>query len=259
MDNIFGAAMSAIEKAKFSARNMFKNAPFENEIYTSRGKSVEFDKTTLARDRLRENPFFEEATPENRNGVWQGRRVIGKDSKINGGVYLGGGPREAVVVNDDETQPELGRLYERLLQNIKNEGGDYKTKALREVFELVSETLEYDKDEVEAIYESRGSVPDKKLGLNIYVANGVGVCRHQALLCGYLLERLVEENHLSGTVSVDRNQIEGIGGHAWVRYTSGDGDVVIMDSTQDYLGKLSDLTSDQNRWFYERPEDSKRK
>ena len=119
---------------------------------------------------------------------------IGKDSKINGGVYLGGGPREAVVVNDDETQPELGRLYERLLQNIKNEGGDYKTKALREVFELVSETLEYDKDEVEAIYESRGSVPDKKLGLNIYVANGVGVCRHQALLCGYLLERLVEEN-----------------------------------------------------------------
>ena len=112
---------------------------------------------------------------------------------------------------------------------------------------------------VDQIHRRYGGIPDQKIGLNNYIRDGVGVCRHQALLCGYLLERLVAEHHLSGTVSVDRNQVEGLGGHAWARYTTSGDKVIVLDVAQDYLGRLNDMSQDQNRWFYERPKDHARR
>ena len=83
----------------------------------------------------------------------------------------------------------------------------------------------------------------------------MGVCRHQALLCGYLLEKLIKDERISGKVSVDRNFVEGLGGHAWARYTTDRGKVYILDVAQNYKGCLGDMTKKQSRWFYERPED----
>ncbi|EKD64692.1 MAG: hypothetical protein ACD_50C00323G0007, partial [uncultured bacterium] len=76
----------------------------------------------------------------------------------------------------------------------------------------------------------------------------------QALLAGYLLEKLTQEGILGGKVSVDRNFIEGRGGHAWVRYTNSREEVFILDPAQDYKGTLKDAP--KNGWDYRRPEDS---
>ncbi len=77
-----------------------------------------------------------------------------------------------------------------------------------------------------------------------------------SLLTGYLLERLSKDGLVGGKVSVDRNYVQGLGGHAWVRYTNSGGEVFILDSAQGYIGRLDEMDESQKRWFYERPEDS---
>lgn len=215
---------------------------------------VHFDKTLLVQSRLKYDRFFEEPTQENRYGMWQGRRIIGRDVPINKGVYLGGSEREAIVV-DDETMPVLSEIYQEVQTLIEERGGNYKTNALRAVFDIATKRIKFiGEDGVKDIANELNIWPDKKVGLKVYIKRG-GVCRHQNLLCAYLLERLCKDGHLGGKVSVDRNFVEGQGGHAWCRYTSRNGTVFILDVTQEYIGKLDDLTGNELRWFYERPED----
>ncbi|KKT64107.1 MAG: hypothetical protein UW58_C0050G0002 [Candidatus Collierbacteria bacterium GW2011_GWC2_44_30] len=242
------------KKAVFSAKKLFTDSPSESLSAPIPEENVHFEKTFLMLERLQDSPFFEESTPENRYGMWQGRKIIGRDVAINGGVYLGGGVREAIVI-DDEKQPELEELYQKLLLDIGDNGGDFKSYALRAVFDLVSKTLPYSSKGVEKIFQDTGAIPDQKIALSKYLRRGVGECRHQALLCGYLLERLVKEEYLAGKVSIDRNFVEGRGGHAWARYTTRDGRVVILDVAQNYLGYLKDMKVKNRKWFYERPGD----
>lgn len=105
----------------------------------------------------------------------------------------------------------------------------------------------------------------RKVDLNIYIKRGVGVCRHQALFAGTLLEKFVDDGILSGHVSVERNRIrraddsDVYDGHSWVRYTNSAGKVYILDVAQQRLaplGKLMGLRSvDGSVWDYARPED----
>jgi len=211
---------------------------------------VEFNKTILVQYRLRDDRFFEEPTPDNRYGVFRNRRIIGRDVPINKGVYLGGSSREAIVV-DDEKMPTLDILYGDLQWNIKSRGGDYKTESLSEVFKLVSKELPFSETEVARIAREKQLEPDDKIGIDVYIGRG-GVCRHQALLCAYLLERLCHDGYLGGKVSVDRNYVEGKGGHAWCRYTSKSGKVFILDVAQGYKGHIEDVDT-KWQWFYKRP------
>lgn len=59
------------------------------------------DKTQRMKERLRD---------EIKDGKYQGRYLIHSDSKINGGVYLGAGPREAIVI-EFEKDKELINMY----------------------------------------------------------------------------------------------------------------------------------------------------
>lgn len=215
---------------------------------------AEWEKSRYVVERLNKKPFFDEPTPENRNGSWMGRRIIGRDVRINGGVYLGGGSREAIVV-DDNKQEALRQAYDHVVNRIKAQGGDFKRLALREVFDYVKQVMPYSQDAVDNVARTYDVKPDGKVGLGRYVENRGGVCRHQALLCGYLLERLVEEGKLAGKVSVDRNFVRGQGGHAWCRYTNSKGEAFILDVAQDYAGKLFDIKESNHRWVYQRPED----
>ncbi len=217
---------------------------------------VEFNKTHLVQERLMNNPFFEKATAENRNGRWQDRNIIGRDVAINGGVYLGGGSREAIVV-DDEKQPELKKAYGQLKARIEALGGDYKNNALNEVFQYVRDVMPYSQDIVDQVAANFHLEPDQKVGLARYLERGGGVCRHQALMCGYLLEKLKSDGYISGQVSVDRNFIPDLRGHAWTRYTNSRGEVFILDVAQNYIGPLKDITKEKYRWVYERPGDKK--
>lgn len=91
--------------------------------------------------------------------------------------------------------------------------------------------------------------------MDSYIIAGGGVCRHQALLGAYLLEKLIRDGKIGGKVSIDRNSVQNAG-HAWIRYTNSKGKVFIIDQAQKYIGLLND-TDKNGRWFYERPEDFK--
>ncbi|MGI8420316.1 MAG: hypothetical protein ACR2LN_06795 [Candidatus Levyibacteriota bacterium] len=208
--------------------------------------------TETMRSRIADSKFFEEKTPEARYGLWQGRRIIGRDSPINGGVYLGGSAREAIVV-DDIKQPEIGDTYRQLLGTIGRRGEDYKKMVLRDVYDLTRHAIPYDSQVVEQVVAKLipGPEPDQKIGLSSFIIAKGGECRHQALLAGYLLEKLKSDNYLQGTPSVDRNFVPGKGGHAWVRYVNSAGNIVIIDPAQDFIGGIEDVGKDQ--WYYERP------
>lgn len=221
-------------------------------------KDVNWDKTKVVARRIKDNPFYEEPDEASPNGYYKGRKIIGRDIPINGGVYLGQGPREAIVV--DETHGELLNEYKAFVEQrekkvASGEAETFKKQLLGDVFAYVKKQLEFDLEKVEEIHENEGNgEADKKISLDVYLQYGAGVCRHQALFGGYLLERLAKDGRIGGKVSVDRNFIKGRGGHAWIRYTNEKGKVFIIDPAQNFIGLL-DSVDDKRRWFYKRPTD----
>ncbi len=221
--------------------------------YTDYGKDV---LSQLGEFEERELPEGEKA------GFFQERRLITRDSPINDGVYVclhQDLSREAVVV-DDKKQKKLGEVYQKLLrrrERAQQRGETFKKGVLPEVFNLVLEILPYDREKAEQVVS--GSVKiGRKVALEIFIENQAGVCRHQALLVAYLLERLKREGKIHPqSISVDRNFIVGKGGHAWVRYVNSVGEIFIIDPAKHFIGKLDDPKRPD--WPYERPEEVERK
>jgi len=78
---------------------------------------IPLPRTVLMRERLQGNPLFslgEEHGPLRTEDHYAGRHVINSSTRINGGVYLGAGIREAIVVDDKKYPRELKRAYLRV-------------------------------------------------------------------------------------------------------------------------------------------------
>ncbi len=210
-------------------------------------------KTAESVERIRDSKFYEEPhTGEVTVGKFRGRNIISRDSPIIGGIYIGAAEREAIVV--DEKYGELIKVYQELLLKRDKEiakGVDFKDGVLKEVWELVMKKMPYNLEATQRVIAEH--THDDKFALDSFLLNKVGICRHQALLGGYLLEKLIAEGKIHGRVSVDRNYVEEKGGHAWVRYTNSNNEVFIIDPAQHYFGRLDEI--DEDRWFYERPSD----
>lgn len=177
--------------------------------------------------------------------------VIGRDWPVTNSVYIGGGEREVILVQDrgealKKTQDELDR---RIFGNTQK----WAAMTLRRIFDLVKEKLRYDSG-VKDLARTRA---DQLMPLNEFLEWGVGICRHQALLVAFLAEKLKASGDLPEVVkiSVDRNQLAG-SAHAWARITLKNGLVIIVDPAQDYFGSLED--ADNQGWVYWRPEDYKK-
>lgn len=235
-------------------------------------RGVSAERTQNVEARLRESGFFEEPNAEAPRGYYnekggQKRRIVGRDTPINQGIYLGSGQREAIVI-DDEKDPALHYAYEDVLMNLEElrEQGQLQTEQiLKRVYHMVRGKIPFDDAVAQEIERIVG--PDGRVALGSYIAygnnRGGGVCRHEALLAGYVIERLIKDKRIGnipqqkfGRVSVDRNTIAGKGGHAWVRYEDENNEPWILDAAQEYCGKLKDVPVE--RWFYERlPESEK--
>lgn len=220
-----------------------------------------WDYTSRLKDYLKEHhssAFGEESRPEQKL-EFQGRTIISRDTSINDGVYMVGGTGEAIVV-DDQKQPELEEVYQDLLQKsqerAQREGTGIRRGILSEVLEIVKEAIPYDQAKIDQLHQSLGVRTGQKIALGAYISQKGGVCRHQALLAAYLLERLGKEGYVNGKVSVDRNFLADGRGHAWVRYTNSFGKIFIIDPAQNYIGRLNQVDEASGlRWFYKRPED----
>lgn len=184
--------------------------------------------------------------------LYQGRRIIHRDSSIDGGVYLGEGQREAIIV--DSIDPRVRNLYELAKNRAMIDGILIKDKLLRIVYDAVAETMpRQDDDAVKKLVLREGLENDSKVSLGVFLEEGVGVCRHDALACAVLLELFKRDGLIQGKASVDRNSM-CFGGHAWCRYTNSGDERWILDVRQGYMGRLEDSLA-ENKWAYQRPDD----
>lgn len=218
----------------------------------------EWSKTELLKLRLRGNPLYEEPYGKEKIGRFAGRPIIARDTPINGGVYLGSGQREAIVVDDQKYPQELNQAYQRLRRKMELEKGSGKS-IFDHVNDVAKGALGGSKDQadvekkvdqlVESLTKKYG--PDTKVTLNSFIRKGAGFCRHRSLLAGYLIERLVKERLLRGKVSIDRNYLPDRGGHAWVRWEGERGNqVIIIDPSLGYVGRIENAPK---IWSYKRP------
>lgn len=239
---------------------------------------AEWVRTELVHHRLHGNPDYIPARKEDPSapyGYFQERRIIGSGMEnIIGGVYLGAAAREAIVVDDRPMYSEgndiLRGFYEQeFLPNLNfraaHSGYLPKQVALASLFEIVSKKLEYNDKATELLVSrlSQGEA-DKKIHLSSFLLSGIGVCRHQALLVGYLIEKLKNHPDLStrllGSFSIERNAIafsneHAPGAHVWVRYTTSNSEPWIIDVAQKKIGRLQELMRQRNLWEYARPEE----
>lgn len=167
--------------------------------------------------------------------TYGGRFLIGSDTPINKGVYLvgsvsHGAVTEAIVV--DDTLVESRKLLEVfqtfvniLYQYPEPQRWNYVLDIARNVTMTV---LPYNAQKVEAFVNAYPA--GTLINLSAFLEGGFGICRHQALLVAYLVDRLMREKHIPGKVCVDRSSIVGRGGHAWARYTSPQRKVFIVDA-----------------------------
>lgn len=208
-------------------------------------------KTRKMKERLERGGALERRGGED---YYQGRRIIHRDSEIDGGVYLGQGEREAIVV-DSENSQEIQRLYQRVKERAAFRG-EVKAggRVLRAVFEVVREAMPRQSERaVQKLLRQHNIGPDQNISLDVFLRMGVGVCRHDALACGVLIELAKRDGYLKGKVSVDRN-FSYRGGHAWARYAHSGGYISVLDVALGYCGPLKDADA-KKRWAYERPED----
>ncbi len=211
---------------------------------------AKWNKTRVMIERLKQKKKIKKIGDRD---FYQGRPIIHRDSEINGGVYLGQGEREAIIV-DFEKHPKLRELYSTAKNKATVNGTIRKDLILQAVFQTVAETMPIqDNDAVERIVRKHGVEKDGKIALDVFLEEHTGVCRHDALASAAILELFKKEGIVNGKPSVDRNSTY-LGGHAWCRYTNSVGEVFILDVAQGYLGRLEDA-SKQNKWAYKRSED----
>lgn len=189
---------------------------------------------------------------EIKNGTYRGRPIIHRDSPIDRGVYLGVNAREAIVV-DSSNDHDIQELYKNARRKSRNMFGFFREKfVLPAVFDAVAESMPVqDEDAVHEVLRKYNIEKDGKIALGVFLYEGAGLCRHDALACGIALELLKKDGYIDGAVSVDRNELDGR--HAWARYTDRSG-VHVIDVGLNYLGPLHGPDA---KWHYERPEDLK--
>lgn len=186
--------------------------------------------------------------------MYQGRQKIDRHSRIAEHVMFGIGGEEAIVVSPSRDPG----YYQKLNKDLDKFMGDYDNmsdsqKALK-VYQFVSQRMRYSLDEVKALNEKLGVPSGGKIELSAYMSAGLGVCRHQALMCGYLIERLIDERKMRGSVHINRNgnwsPDDQFAGHGWARYTDKDEKVYILDVAQHYFGELEKSLDREDGWNY---------
>jgi hypothetical protein len=175
------------------------------------------------------------------------RHVIGPDTRILGGVYYRHG---ANVVDFNEAPRPYEVAYEHLEEYLT--GGEEET-LLAFGYALnwaVNDTMVSDRHLTGAVLRQealrRGQLvigDGDEIGLSRFMNAAAGVCRHQALLGGALVELLQARRDTGIRASLELPQIPGLNPHhAWLRCTRDD-DGVVVDFDQRKVIPVKSLPS----------------
>lgn len=211
-------------------------------------------RTERAEERMQQHPNFGEKDDTAPYGYYMNHPILGRHStSVDGGVYLGGLAREAIVV--DGKSEAVRRVYDEAASELQGAFRRNETMPLRaillKVMHKVQEVMPYDGPKTERI--SQEHYGDKLVGLSTFLKERAGVCRHQGLLAAYMIERLIKDGHMMGAVGVERNTVEDMGGtHAWAVYKTrqnGSEEVIVVDPAQSFVGTKAQAQR-EGRWEY---------
>ena len=215
---------------------------------STRGRTIQVQR------RLGHNPGFSgEMSDIAPYGYFKGYPILGRNSSyINGGVYLGGGSREAIVV--DGESPEMRELSKTFLHELMVESRDRivtERWILQRVMDKVQRMMPVDDSVASTMHRRYNN--DEIVGLSKYLRNG-GVCRHQALLSAFLIEKLSDNSLISGRVGVERNTSIDRYSHAWavLKHDTNQDNTIVIDATQNFLGTKNQAhrLQSQGVWNY---------
>ncbi|MSQ84057.1 MAG: hypothetical protein EXR77_14435 [Myxococcales bacterium] len=249
-----GSTLRASSGPKFLAGAAFAD---ERGFDCAKGGNTDILVTRLAADGTLQPS---EGDPDAPFGWFHGWRIIGGETRIDGGVYLGRKPREAIVVDMRRPGSLLRKVYDRWLERLQLDKTAEETREdlRRAIFSLVAEIVEehmpYDEQVVKRLDKQGFLRPDEAIDLDVFLAAKGGVCRHQVCFVGAVLERLIDNGWLTGTVSLERKFVSGWFSHAWVRLQLGDGEIVVLDPAQRRYASLRSLDTG-SRLLYGRSED----
>lgn len=161
----------------------------------------------VACERIAPSPFYEEKTGSNGEQLphFDGRPIILEKGPINGGVFIGATPQEAVVI--DESHGLLEQIYVEFLVGFVKKFGkevEFEYEVVPEVFQFAKEKITLYPDVMRHLYSSGTVHRDQKVSLDFFVLRGYGVERHQLLLAAYLIERLMNRGFLAGSLRLKR-------------------------------------------------------
>lgn len=166
-------------------------------------------------------------------GYYTGRPIIGECTRVNGGIYVGSKPQEAVVV--DDRYGALKRVFSKACGRcivLREQRDDFEEAIFDEISSISNATLQYSPEGVSAILEREGITADKKVTLDVFIESGVGLARHRVLLAAYLLEKLRDMGIITGLPAIDRTVNERGEEHESLYYTDPSGQVFEYDPAE---------------------------
>ncbi len=235
---------------------------------------VNWDDTIAMEARLeREGKiFYRDCQPHFRayqHGICWQLPIIHQDSGIISHVSIGAAQREAIFVSPYSN--ELYKLKQEAKNRVMSKGIISEDRILESIYDTVYSNLPSDKLGVKGIVKNNNAKYDGLISLDKFIRENAGVCRHQSLACGALIELFENckwqnqtKSALMGKASIDRNTKERngvtLGRHCWVRYTKENGTIIIFDVASRFFGILNDcytqkLINDGILWPYNRPAD----
>ena len=260
VDQTFNDSVRQRLKATGSRQVLVGSIPSRPRILTN---------TMLVMERLAGNPNFQAPAPSDTlapYGRFRDRHIIGTGTRVLGGVFLGHRAREALIV--DETDPKLQKRLRTFIQMRKDaihqsflDGGavaEKDTLVLREafarqlpeaLFAFTRTYLVYDESRVARIFREAQLEVDAEFSLDHYLTAHFGVCRQMVLFLVAMFELLEKQGLTKGRMFLARCHIPNFLIHAWARYESLDGSVLILDPAQNFLGSL-DQGGDMGKFVY---------
>lgn len=193
---------------------------------------------------------FGEKDTQAPHGRYRNHPIIGRRSpSVRNGVY---GTRSSEFVLVDDKSQLLKKVVDDFMATLPrhDEAATLDTnQILKKISFRVANVLRYDLDQVERIssphYGHKGLID-----LSEYVEQGVGVCRHQALLAAHIIEEAVDQGYLAGQVGVERNyDREANGAHAWAVFKSDTSEDIIVDPANHFVGSRK-KAQQEKRWRY---------
>ncbi len=168
---------------------------------------------------LKSQPALAKITRAPRKEFLKGRPVISPYTRFTGGIYIHDLQSEALVI--DEKYGLLKELSKSVIAQSRFMTGPESEKEIivfRHVIAKVRSALRLHQQELDNLRKKKALAPCRKVALDVFLNARLGAPRHQALLAGYLLERLIDAGVLHGRPELIKIAGPGGASHEGIEY-----------------------------------------